>query len=724
MKQSKKLLSLALALVMGLTLAAPAMAAEETKTEDGKIVILHTNDAHTHIDNTQTVGEGEEAAEVPALRYSTIAGYKATLENVLLVDAGDHVQGTPFGTEDKGHTIIDLMNAAGYDAATLGNHEFDYTMSGAMNVIEWAEYPYLSSNFFYKDEPVLEPYKVFEVGGKKVALVGITTPESITKSTPKYFMDEDGNYVYTIAGGEDGTALYAAVQTAIDAAAKEADYVIALGHLGVDEASTPWRSEDVIANTTGLTAFIDGHSHSEITGKEVADKEGKTVVLAQTGTALNNLGELTIEADGTVTSKLLTMADLADVKADEKVAELEEKFITSVNESLAKAIGATAVTLNVNGSDGKRSVRKEETNIGNFCADAFLYAAEKAGIEADVAFNQGGGIRATIPAGEINTKMLKEVYPWGNEVAVKNVTGQELLDALEWSYRTANLANTNEVGGYLQIAGMKVTVNLGIESTVQQDENLVWIGGPTGEYRVQAVEIMNKETKEYEPIDLEKTYAVVSGPYLLEQMGDGYNMFKSGEAAKFVTDDYVSLLDYIQSFPVDEETKLATVPAGAGYDEFAHTGRINYINRPADLDENAWWYDVAIEVLDTKAMNGTENGFDALAEVTTATVFQTLYNVQGKPEAEGTLADVWYADAANWALANKLVEEFAEDGTATRGDVKDILDAYCAMLEVTPEEPLMKGNENGDMMLDKTLTRAEFAQILVNLAKVPMPVAE
>lgn len=217
---------------------------------------------------------------------------------------------------------------------------------------------------------------------------------------------------------------------------------------------------------------------------------------------------------------------------------------------------------------------------------------------------------------------------------------------------------------------------------------------------------------------------MVSGPYLLEQMGDGYNMFKSGEAAKFVTDDYVSLLDYIQSFPVDEETKLATVPAGAGYDEFAHTGRINYINRPADLDENAWWYDVAIEVLDTKAMNGTENGFDALAEVTTATVFQTLYNVQGKPEAEGTLADVWYADAANWALANKLVEEFAEDGTATRGDVKDILDAYCAMLEVTPEEPLMKGNENGDMMLDKTLTRAEFAQILVNLAKVPMPVAE
>ena len=583
MKMSKKLLSLLLSLAMTAALAAPAMAADlpagwtpadgaRVASDPNAITILHTNDTHTYIDN-------KNDADQPTLRYSTVAGYKTTLQNVLLVDAGDHVQGTVYGAEDKGHTIIDLMGAAGYDIATLGNHEFDYTMDGTKNVVEWAKFPYVSCNFFYKGEPVLEPYKVFEVAGKKVAFVGITTPESITKSTPKYFMDESGNYVYSIAGGDDGAALYAAVQTAIDAAAKEADYVIALGHLGVDDASKPWRSEDVIANTTGLTAFIDGHSHSEIEGKTVTDKAGKAVTLAQTGTALNNLGQLTIAADGTVTSRLLTFEDLAAVTPDANVAKMESEFITKVDEALEKPVGASAVTLNIKGADGNRSVRKEETNIGNFCCDAFMYAAEKAGFEPDLAFNQGGGIRATLAAGAISTKDIKLCYPWGGDVAIKDITGQELLDALEWSYRTANVENTNEVGGYLQLSHVRVTVNLGIPSTVQQDENGVWSGAPTGAYRVQKVEVQNK-AGQWEPLDLNKTYKAVSGPYLLEEMGDGYNMFKTGDACKFVANDYVTLVDYIQSFPVDPATGLHTVPAGAGYDEFAHTGRINYVNEP------------------------------------------------------------------------------------------------------------------------------------------------
>lgn len=738
---NKKFLSLLLSLAMVFSLAVPALAVERpagwtpadgARVDSGVITILHTNDVHTHIDNTMEVGEGDKAEKVSALRYSTIAGYKASLENVLLVDAGDHVQGTPYGTEDKGHTIIDLMAAAGYDLATLGNHEFDYAMDGTKNVVEWAKesFPYISCNFFYKDEPVLEPYKVFEVGGKKVAFVGITTPESITKSTPKYFMDENGNYVYSIAGGADGADLYATVQGAIDDAAKEADYVIALGHLGIDEASAPWRSTDVIANTTGLTAFIDGHSHSEVTGEKVADKSGKEVVLAQTGTALDNVGQLTIAADGTVTSELLSMDDLAAVTPDAKVAEMETAFITAVDESLSKAIGATAVTLNVNGSDGKRSVRKEETNIGNFCADAFLYAAEKAGIEADVAFNQGGGIRATIPVGEVNTKMLKAVYPWGNEVGIKTVTGQELKDALEWSYRTANVENTNEVGGYLQIAGMKVTVNLSTPSTVQQDENLVWIGGPTGAYRVEKIEILNKETNAYEPIDLAKTYTVVSGPYLLEQMGDGYNMFKSGEATKFIADDYMTLVDYIQSFPVDPATNLATVPVGAGYDEFVHTGRINYIIRPADLDQNAWWYDTAVWALDAKVMKGTNKGFEADANVTRASVLQTLYNMEGHPAIEkaglGDVEGKWWADAANWAAVVGIIDgsDFGEDTVITRGQIKELVEDYGKIKDVD-YSAVLQGNETGDLMLDQPVTRGQYAQILMNMvAATPAPLAD
>lgn len=729
----KKILSLLLSLAMVASLAAPAMAAElpagwtpadGARTAGSDVItILHTNDAHTYINNISKIGA--EETEVLGLRYSTVAGYKASLENVLLVDAGDHVQGTVYGAEDRGETIIKLMAAAGYDVATLGNHEFDYTMDGTKNIVEWAKgsFPYVSCNFFYKDEPVLEPYKVFEVAGKKVAFVGITTPESITKSTPKYFMDEDGNYVYSIAGGTDGAALYAAVQTAIDAAAKEADYVIALGHMGVDDASKPWRSEDVIANTTGLTAFIDGHSHSEVEGKEVADKDGKTVILAQTGTALNNLGQLTITSDGKVTSELLSMEDLATVEPDAEVAKLESDFISMVDEKLEQPVGILEVTLNTNGPDGKRSIRKEETNLGNFCLDALMYEARKAGFEPDMAFVQGGGIRATLKEGKVSIKDLKLCYPWDGENTIKDVTGQELLDAMEWSYRTANVENTNEVGGFMQLSGMRVEVNLAIPSTVQQDENGVWSGAPTGEYRVRKIEIQNKTTGEWEPLDLNKTYQAVCGTYIFEEMGDGYNMFKSGAASTYVAPDYMSLVDYIQSFPVNPATGLPTIPVGAGYDEFVHTGRINYINRPLDLNEKEWWYDTATWALDAKIMKGTNKGFEATSNVTRASVLQTLYNREGNPAVEtAALTDVegkWWANAANWAAAQNLVTgtTFGDDGAILRGEVKTLLDTYCAVKGIDGSG-LMKGNERGDMMENGALTRAEFAQIMRNLCAV------
>ena len=275
----KRLLPFLLALAMVFSLAVPAFAAAPeardlpTVAEDD-VVILYTNDVHTYIDQDLT--------------YSMVAGYKDTLDNVLLVDAGDHIQGTAYGSMDDGATIIELMNAAGYDLATLGNHEFDYGMEGAMNAMEWADFTYVSCNFYHekdgvRGENVLESYKVFDVNGVKIAFVGITTPESFTKSTPAYFQDENGKYIYGIAGGTDGKALYADVQKAIDAASKEADYVIGLGHLGVDESSKPWTSKEVIANTTGLDAFIDGHSQTVMEEETVKDKDGNSVVLTQTG---------------------------------------------------------------------------------------------------------------------------------------------------------------------------------------------------------------------------------------------------------------------------------------------------------------------------------------------------------------------------------------------------------------------------------------------------------
>lgn len=250
MRTGTKLLALLLTLSMALSLTVTAAAAEE----DG-VTILYTNDVHTYIDQDLT--------------YATVAAYKESLEDVLLVDAGDHIQGTAYGGMDQGATIIELMNAAGYDLATLGNHEFDYDMEGCIGAMEAADFPYVSCNFYseadgIRGENVLDSYEVFELGGVSVAIVGITTPESFTKSTPAYFQDDNGDYIYGIAGGPDGEELYDAIQEAIDSASVEADYVIALGHLGVDESSQPWTSREVIANTTGLDAFIDGHSHTTL----------------------------------------------------------------------------------------------------------------------------------------------------------------------------------------------------------------------------------------------------------------------------------------------------------------------------------------------------------------------------------------------------------------------------------------------------------------------------
>lgn len=291
----KKAFAVFLALIIAVTLAAPAVAAS-----GGEIVVYYTNDIHSNIDNAV---DGETG-----LSYSKVAALKASTSGALLVDAGDHIQGTAYGGMDNGETVVALMNAAGYDAATLGNHEFDYGMEGCMAAMDAAEYPYVSSNFRYvkngvDGDLVLDSYVMLESRGKKIAFVGITTPETITSSAPAYFQDSAGNYIYDMDGGADGSALYEAVQTAIDEAeADGADYIIALGHLGVDPSSGPWTSRNVIANVTGLDAFIDGHSHTTMEMEFVADEDGNAVVLTQTGSHLDAVGMLTISADGTVTT--------------------------------------------------------------------------------------------------------------------------------------------------------------------------------------------------------------------------------------------------------------------------------------------------------------------------------------------------------------------------------------------------------------------------------------
>lgn len=548
MKKWNKLQALALSTIMIVNLTGIAFANQAAgpgfgpgsgiSVEKGDIVVLYTNDVHTHMDND-------------GLRYSNVAALKNELENagaeVLLVDAGDHIQGTAYGSMDKGETIIKLMNAADYDLATLGNHEFDYGMEGAMNAIQWADFPYVSANFYHESDGaktgnVLEAYKVFDFGETEIALIGITTPETFTKSTPAYFQDGNGNYIYGIAGGEDGTALYETVQTAIDAASKEADIVIALGHLGDDAASKPWTSEELIANTTGLDAFIDGHSHSTVEGKAVKDKAGNDVWLTQTGEYLNAVGKMTIKADGSIATELVKEYK----NADDRVRVLEENWISDINGQLGQVIGSTSDVFDNYDANGKRLVRSQETNTGDFAADALYYLFAEMGLDVDVAVMNGGGIRNKAVTGPISYLTCKEIHTFGNVACLQTVTGQQLLDALEWGAKDVGVA---ENGGFLHVSGMKYSIDTNIPSTVLKDEKGVWIGGPTGAYRVGNVQILNSQTGEYEALDVNAKYNLAGYNYTLRDLGDGFAMFDGAvNVLDYVMEDYMVLANYVESF--------------------------------------------------------------------------------------------------------------------------------------------------------------------------------
>ena len=587
----RKLIAILLAMVMVLSLTVPAMATEEAadatvlaaapaQLEATDIVILYTNDVHTYIDKP--------------LSYDVIAGVKAELlkqtANVILVDAGDHIQGTAYGSMDKGKTIIDLMNAAKYDLATLGNHEFDYGMDGRINVTDsWAQFPYVSCNFYNeangeRGENVLKSYQIFTFGEEKIAILGITTPESFTKSTPAYFQDEAGNYIYGISGGEDGAALYADVQKAIDdAKAEGATKVIALGHLGDDPASQPWTSQETIANVSGLTAFIDGHSHSTVVGENVADKDGANVLLTQTGEYFDAIGMMVIKADGTISTDLIVAEEITEVvlgedgqpvknedgeeetqvvgyklastlytgaewPVDAAVTAIKDAWITSIDTQLGTAIGTVNVALGNYDADGNRLVRSQETNTGDFAADALYYLFDSMDYDVDVAIMNGGGVRnKTEITGEFTYKTAKEIHTFGNVACLQTITGQQLLDALEWGARSAGTGE--ECGGFLQVAGITYKIDSEWPTSVQADDKGVWIGAPTGGSRVHDVQVYNKETGAYEALDLAASYNLAGYNYTLRDLGDGFNMFDGAvNVIDYVMEDYMVLATYAQAF--------------------------------------------------------------------------------------------------------------------------------------------------------------------------------
>ena len=742
MRTGKKLLALLLALSMALSLtvtafaedesaagseAAPAEETTETAGEEtaaageteaaGGVTVLYTNDIHTYITKDLT--------------YSKVAAYKDSLENALLVDAGDHIQGTAYGSMDKGATIAQLMNAAGYDLATLGNHEFDYGMDGCMAAIEAADFPYVSCNFYHEangvaGENVLDSYKVFEVGGVKIAFIGITTPESFTKSTPSYFQDENGNYIYGIAGGTDGEALYTAVQNAIDAASAEADYVIALGHLGVDESSQPWTSREVIANTTGLDAFIDGHSHTTIPMEEVTDEGGNTVILTQTGSYLDAVGQMTIAADGTITTQLLTAENLAEVTPDAEVKAIEDAWVAELDEQLGQVIGYSQVTLDNYDAEGNRLVRKQETNTGDFAADALYYLFDEMDLDVDVAVMNGGGVRNEAVTGEISYQTCKAIHTFGNVACLQTVTGQQLLDALEWGAKDVTADGSVENGGFLHVSGLRYTINTAIPSTVQQDDKGVWTGGPTGAYRVTNVEVLNNETGAYEPLDLTAQYNLAGYNYTLRDLGDGFAMFDGAvNVLDYVSEDYMVLANYVESFPVDEATGLPTIPADSQYAEVTGNGRITIVNEPVaeepvettgytDVSEANWYYEAVTYVTENSLMAGeTETTFAPAAAVTGEALTAAL-NAVSSAEAAAD-GETITREALAVLLWTRAGSPEAETDLSAFADADTVSAENQTAVAWAVAQGLLQGNADGTLDLDGVVTRAQAATVVMRL---------
>ena len=561
------------------------MGSLQSLAADQDIVILFTNDIHCGVNDN--------------IGYAGVALYKKEMLKetpyVTLVDAGDAVQGAPLGTLSEGEDIVAIMNEMGYEFVIPGNHEFDYKMPQFMRLASLLNCGYYSANFTdAAGNRIFAPYKLFQYGDTKLAMVGVTTPESFTKSTPVYFQDEAGNYIYGFSEDETGEKLYAAVQDAVDSARNEgAEIVILVGHLGRNYVTERWSSESVLANTTGIDAMIDGHSHEEYS-TTVKNKNGEDVLLAQTGTKLQSLGKLVISPDDSIRAELvreipaaqelsgtyvvqrgdslsrIAKRELGDEAAWRELYHLNrsrikdpdriptglqltlpgssvvneagrnidpatQDFINSIesqfNETLKTVIGQSSVDLTVNDPDtGLRAIRSRETNLGDLTADAY-----RAVTGADVAFSNGGGIRSDIPAGQITYRDALNVFPFGNSVCMVEATGQQIRDALEMGVR--NLPE--ETGGFQQVSGMSFTVDTSIPSGVELDEkgNFVRVNGS---YRVQDLMIGGK------PVDLSAVYKVASHNYMLLSGGDGMTMFTGCNVLmRDITTDVDALYTYI-----------------------------------------------------------------------------------------------------------------------------------------------------------------------------------
>ena len=554
-----KLIVLLMALVLLLSGHAIAQATEVEGLQHD-VLVLFTSDVHCGID--QNFGY----AGLQAVRDAAVAAG----DHVLLMDDGDSVQGEPIGILTRGEAIIGLMNGIGYDAAIPGNHEFDYGMEQFLKLADMAKFPYISYNFARNGELVLDPYIIRAYDGVKIAFVGVTTPKTLTTSSSSHFKDEDGNFIYGFSQGGDGSALYAAVQQAVDAARAEgADYVFLMAHLGNEASVAPYTYADVLSHTTGIDAMLDGHSHDS---DKVIMKNagGKNVIRQACGTKLESIGWLRISAaDGSVDTGLYTWNN--DVPAPELLgiwngmrsevaaasAVVDAYSSTVIAVSNVDLMSEDPVAVDASGKP-VRLVRCAETNLGDLCADAFR---DQTG--ADVGLANGGSIRRGIPRGDITMAGIMGTYPFGNRICVIEATGRQILNALE--YAVSDVPSEN--GAFLQASGLTYEIHTYIDSGAIRDDDGMYIG-VRGEYRVKNV-LVNGE-----PLDLEKKYTVATQTYTGLDHGDGTTAFDGAKLiGKTEQTDYELVANYIVN-------TLGGI-VGEGYENPYGSGRIVAVEEPA-----------------------------------------------------------------------------------------------------------------------------------------------
>lgn len=616
MRSRHKLLALALSLALLLSLAVPVCAAETTTstTKDltGHIVILHTNDVHGGIAGYAKLAAAKES-------YTTSGAY------TLLVDAGDYIQGDPTVSASQGKTAIELMNSTGYDAATVGNHEFDYGYANLKTISAQANFPILAANVQYNGATAFDSHTIFTAAnGKKIGVFGLETPETATKAHPAKIQG------VTFVGGQDMMKL---AQTEVDTLkAAGCDYVICLGHLGIDAESTGNRSIDVLNAVTGIDVFIDGHSHSTLDQiKAATNGTGKVgnAYLTSTGTKLANVGVVDIAPDGTITTSNVPLDTLTAENAD--TAAVIQRIQQQIDADYGAVFAQSEVQLN----GEKAQVRTGETNLGDLITDAMLWQAGTLGEKVDAAISNGGGIRASLSVGDLTKKDINTVLPFGNTLYLVKLTGAQLLEALEAS--TCSLPES--IGAFPQVSGIEYTVNTRAKFSSTENYPGSTYGKPNA---VNRVTIQRVGGAAFDPAE---TYTIVTNDFL-GAGGDTYYTFKSSPVGydTGVPLDEV-LMDYITAQCKGTITKAA-------YGQTA--GRIHMISYDDVKASDASANDI-IGVTLAGWMNGTGTGFSPNASLDRAMMVTILYRLAGSPAVSGTMpftdvaAGSWYYDAVLWA---------------------------------------------------------------------------